>query len=954
MAFLYEYKLPAFRENASYVYGGFAKRRLYVLTDLKQFLDEAAKKTERTANLIKLQGRYQSDTYMIVIGEEKYVEQFLALSPQIRFLFGGSVIPMNNLSPERLYEIFSAKVSSAIRGELARNSGFKAEFLEYVAMNRKRFPLKNREFGEYLAEYANNRASLVLPPETYHKKSAKDLLDSIVGMKNVKEKAAEFEAYAKFLKRAESIGVTPPNNSLHMVFTGNPGTGKTMAARIIGQMLYDLDLVKEPTVKEVDAKDLKAPYAKVVKYQQHYKKERGENYPGMNMHMVFTGNPGTGKTTIANLMADLLYDIGVLKVNKVVPVEYKDLVAEFSGRSAQKTSEVIERALDGILFIDEAYMLARDPNGAEAIATLITAMEEHEGDLIVIFAGYKDEMRRLVNSNPGIASRIGNTFDFPDYSSDELFEMYRRKLKKYKFTLSKKARGKAKDVLDYFSRRKNFGNGRFVKKLTDKTLELHAENAPEDKPVSTVISQWDIPSISDINNTPKPLGHAPNLDDVIGLKAVKDALKEFEDTVNFELEAKEKGKNLPDTNMHMIFTGNPGTGKTMMARIIAKYLYDIGVIMENKVVEVEAKDLIVGYVGQTAPKTAEQVEKALGGVLFVDEAYTLAPEDSHNNFGPEAIAVLVKAMEDHKDDLIVIFAGYENEMRRFENSNPGIASRIGFHFRFEDYNAKEIRQIFELKMKESGFAVSEKAGARLEELIQYFCNIPKFGNGRFVDKLIQSIFAHHARNFHSGTAALDVIDLADLPDEKEIGKKMNLPRYIPAPDDVKESERKRTAIHESGHALLRKKLIPEYSIEKISIRAEGTGTLGYVQYNPDSSGPIMRTKSQYKDYIAGCMAGLAAEKVFLGDYEDGGSSDIQHAAANAEKMITRLGMSKHGFAGPGTPEQTQQEINEILEECFHRAVQVIETYREQVSRMVERLLAGEELTDGDVTAIFAD
>ena len=149
--------------------------------------------------------------------------------------------------------------------------------------------------------------------------------------------------------------------------------------------------------------------------------------------------------------------------------------------------------------------------------------------------------------------------------------------------------------------------------------------------------------------------------------------------------------------MHMVFTGNPGTGKTTIARVIAKILFDIGIIHENKLIEVERKDLVGEYQGKTAIKTFDVIDKAMGGVLFIDEAYSLSPKTSGNSdFGDEAIATLIKAMEDHKDQLVVIFAGYKDEMKTFIDSNPGIASRIGYTFDFKDYTPDELVKIFYL------------------------------------------------------------------------------------------------------------------------------------------------------------------------------------------------------------------------------------------------------------------
>ena len=179
------------------------------------------------------------------------------------------------------------------------------------------------------------------------------------------------------------------------------------------------------------------------------------------------------------------------------------------------------------------------------------------------------------------------------------------------------------------------------------------------------------------------------MEDIVGLYDIKKKIDDFKKFVIFKQKAKALGRKMQTTNFHMIYTGNPGTGKTTIARIMTKMLYQLGIIKEDKLVEVERKDLIGKYIGQTAPKTAEVISKAMGGVLFIDEAYSLA-NPSGNDFGKEAIATLIKAMEDHSDEFVVIFAGYRREMEEFVSMNPGIASRIGYKFDFKDYSSQEL------------------------------------------------------------------------------------------------------------------------------------------------------------------------------------------------------------------------------------------------------------------------
>lgn len=963
------------RINEYMHYDGFESHKLYVLTDLKEFLYSAKGHTEgdgsKYSHLIKLLGRYQSDTYIIVIGEKKYVDKFLKLSASINFNFGKNVIHLDNLSTDNLYDAYMNKLSENLRNQLSENEQFKNVFEQYIEKNRRAMPLENQELASYLANYSNLHKELVLPPYAYQSKTAEEMLQSVIGMNNVKKTMAEFKKYAIFTKIARDEGVAVPNSNMHMIFTGNPGTGKTMIARVVGQMLFELGLVEENKVIEVEPRQLISTYvgesakktatyvdkamggvlfideayaignntcgkeviATLIKSMEDYKdkfvvifagydkemheflninsgiasrigynfrfedysgkelmeifnvkmknagfiyedevlsevkeltehfsgkrnfgngrfvdkviqrtllkhainleengdpkriktddipsieemistdvieqtdfeyelsqfigletvkekvrqfasyvefqqaaKQKGAIIPAGNMHMVFTGNPGTGKTTIARVMVNLLYSIGVIKERKLVEVERKDLVAEHVGQTAIKTNEVIERAMNGVLFVDEAYSLAggsKGDFGGEAIATLIKAMEDHKDELIVIFAGYKDEMRTFLKMNSGIESRIGYTFHFEDYSVNELLQIYLLRMNQMQFVVEENAKDKLKNVCEYFCKKPNFGNGRFVDRLVQETLVMHSNRIKGDEAQLLIICQDDIPDIADINNTSKTISSTDELSKIIGMDGVKEKLHEFEDMVNFSVQAREIGITIPNLNFHMLFTGNPGTGKTTIARIITQKLYDIGVIMENKLIEVERKDLVAGYVGQTAIKTSEAIEKAMGGVLFIDEAYTLTPKHERD-FGGEAIATLIKAMEDHKDDLIVIFAGYKDEMAEFVDSNPGIASRLGFAFDFEDYNAEQLVEIFVRKMKGCGFTIEDSAIPALLKIMTAFSGTTNFGNGRFVDKVIQNTILKHAKRHL--TTNLDIIDALDIPTEDELKKTMN-------------------------------------------------------------------------------------------------------------------------------------------------------------------------------------
>ena len=234
------------------------------------------------------------------------------------------------------------------------------------------------------------------------------------------------------------------------------------------------------------------------------------------------------------------------------------------------------------------------------------------------------------------------------------------------------------------------------------------------------------------------------LNELVGLEKIKKVLHELVDVITLKEKAGDNLK-IKDINLHMVFLGNPGTGKTTIARMISEILYNLKYIKENKLVEVSVKDLVAEYVGQTAPKTMSVIEKSMNGVLFIDEAYTLAVKND-NSYNSEAIATLIQAMENYRDKLVVIFAGYTKEMQDFLNSNSGIASRIGYTLTFDDYTTKELIDIFLGMTKKAGFIVEDDAIKYLEEIINKYRNMKNFGNARFIRNIYEKTIIRHASN----------------------------------------------------------------------------------------------------------------------------------------------------------------------------------------------------------------
>lgn len=249
------------------------------------------------------------------------------------------------------------------------------------------------------------------------------------------------------------------------------------------------------------------------------------------------------------------------------------------------------------------------------------------------------------------------------------------------------------------------------------------------------------------------------LDEYIGLEAVKDEVRDLINMVTVWNLRRQHGLPAPDLSLHMVFSGNPGTGKTMMARFMARVYHSLGILSKGHLVEVDRSGLVAGYVGQTAIKTASVIEKAKGGVLFIDEAYALSSGKGENDFGGEAIETILKAMEDNRDDLVVIVAGYTDLMEEFIGSNPGLESRFNRYLHFDDYTTDEMMGIFEMQCRKNCYVLAEKAecddreceGAEginareaLRDAIEDEKRDEDFGNARGIRNLFERILIEQA------------------------------------------------------------------------------------------------------------------------------------------------------------------------------------------------------------------
>ncbi|MDG0789948.1 AAA family ATPase [Cohnella ginsengisoli] len=486
------------------------------------------------------------------------------------------------------------------------------------------------------------------------------------------------------------------------------------------------------------------------------------------LHMIFSGPPGTGKTEVARIMADILYGLGFLETNTLIECDRSQIIGKYVGHTEEKMNGLIEHAMGGVLFIDEAYTLSKEGNdfGQEAVDILLKAMEDKRDRFMVILAGYQADMNALLEMNEGFKSRIPYHLKFRDYGPNELADLAEMMLNLQGYETVRATEILREVIWTKHRRGEISGNGRWVRHLVDRILKEHAISIASDDREAGVITSEDIRKAAGMNRSRYETENEQlkkeallQLDQLIGLDNIKSEIKDFLSFVEAEKEREASGISSQKMSMHMAFTGPPGTGKTTVARILGKLLKAAGMLSTGQFIEADRSQIIGKFVGHTEDNMKKLLDQADGGVLFIDEAYSLVKEG--NDFGSEAIAVLIKAMEDRRDNLVVILAGYENEMKELMRSNSGIPSRIPFTFRFPSYSASEMSQIVRSILAEHQLELSLHASHVLDNLL---ISIRTFnGNARWGRDFVGKIRMAQVRRIkQSGMAVSQEITEQDI------------------------------------------------------------------------------------------------------------------------------------------------------------------------------------------------
>lgn len=505
--------------------------------------------------------------------------------------------------------------------------------------------------------------------------------------------------------------------------------------------------------------------------EKERKKRRGNEYQSNSMHMIFGGNPGSAKTTVAKLFAGIAKEKGILKSGAFVERGGMDLDGIGCVSAIRKA---FMAAKGGVLFIDEAYSLKSDT----AVTVLLQEMENQRDNVIVILAGYNERMQAFMEINEGLKSRIPHWIAFPDYTTDELTDIFKRMLQERGFRATDDAIKEAGYIFEKARHTDNFGNGRYVRNLLERAVQNQgvrllsvrekASNIPKEELFQ--ITKTDIGMLHEGTQEERATGTAKKeLEALIGLSSAKKVIHKA--IANYKLKklCMERGIQKENVSLHMVFTGNPGTAKTTVARLFAEIMKDEKVLPTGNFVEVGRAELVGDHVGSTALLVKRKFKEAQGGVLFIDEAYSLC-DGYENGFGDEAINTLVQEMENHRDDVIVIFAGYPEPMKQFLDRNPGMLSRIAFHVEFEDYSTDELCGITKLMLTKKQMKITDTALEKLKENYESVRENNDYGNGRYVRKILEEAEMNLAERILKleeakiTTELLSTIEACDIPE----------------------------------------------------------------------------------------------------------------------------------------------------------------------------------------------
>ncbi|ALG07132.1 AAA family ATPase [Kibdelosporangium phytohabitans] len=515
------------------------------------------------------------------------------------------------------------------------------------------------------------------------------------------------------------------------------------------------------------------------------RREAGMVVDARARHMVFTGPPGTGKTMVARILGRMFAATGVLSSGHIVVVDRADLVHGEGWEIGPRVRRLVDRAVGGVLCVESAHELQPsedDWRNRETVNALVAAVQSHAKDLVVVLTGPDAGVNGLLKSEPDLAAYFPSVLRFPALTEDSFVALFQARAAAAGFTLRDGVLQKVRSLVTSTPT----GNARLAIGLLERAIARQARRVladgvvGEDESLHEILAD-DVPgTLATTSWVELPNDPLAEIDKLIGLDSVKHEVRLLVSEAKADRMRREAGIPLASPTRHLVFTGSPGTAKTTMARLLAAVYAKLGLLSSGHLVEVSRGDLIGEYLGQTAPKVRAAVAKALGGVLFIDEAYSLT-DAWYDDYGSEAIAELIKLMEEHREDLVVIVAGYDGKMAKFMDKNPGLASRFPSKLRFPDYSDDELVAIFTAMTSKAGYELHPDVVPAFRALLRHTSRGESFGNGRFVRNMFDRAVAlqgHRITSDDESSPEIRLLLAEDLPASQDSGRDAPIGQYL--------------------------------------------------------------------------------------------------------------------------------------------------------------------------------
>ena len=525
--------------------------------------------------------------------------------------------------------------------------------------------------------------------------------------------------------------------------------------------------------KLVGLDDVKSQLKNIVDAYAYLRTRKDISAVRLSVNSIIVGETGTGKTALAEIIRDYFCQNQIISKPKLTMVDAVDYQ-----RFVDQWDDNIKKAQDGILFFDNVQKLLPDKysNQVNPLDKLFVEMDKWEGNPIVILAGLPKGFEEFLENNPAVKNRFKYMFHLPVPNCQELCDMVKMQLKT-KYGITAFSEEADKQLTRYFKyqikiKDETFGNAHLAMKTAEDIFSSFISRGGKDSIVEKDDIKGYVPEERTLDDILK------DMDSFIGMTEVKQAVREMAYTVQNNMQRVERGLGeAQKISMHTVLTGNPGTGKTTIARKLGEILAAIGYLDSGHVVEVDRSKMVSQYQGETPKVVNELCDKAMGGILFVDEAYTLAPVSASGERdaqGAQALETLMKRMEDDRDKFVVIAAGYRMEMDNLFRVNPGVRSRFNYFLNLEDYTPDELYQIMQMFAKGKQYVFSPEAEKLARKKIKemYDTREKDFANGRTMRQLFDEICKRQAGRLQKGDITamsneqLVTIEAQDIPYEE--------------------------------------------------------------------------------------------------------------------------------------------------------------------------------------------